>query len=217
MRARANKPTGINDARYLELNEFPTSGEPRGTPTADFAFLSTITPHSRWSEKLPHYTMAAMAVPVLKSLEECADFSKTVEPYIAQFYELPQRLAASGGSPHNLLALYKSANPLVSGFAFSLFLAAIFLLVSEFNRNWSQVDRMWSLLPTIYNAHFAVWTHLNELPTQRVDLVLFWSVLWSVCLLGLSLRLSRIVADRGCVQGSLDLQLLAERRLYRRL
>lgn len=135
-------------------------------------------------EAVAKHTMATMAIPVLKSLEECADFSKTVEPYIAQFYELPQRLIASGGSPHDLLTLYKSTNPLVSGFAFSLFLGCVFLVVSEFNRNYSQVDRMWSLLPTIYNAHFAVWTHLNELPTQRVDLVLFWSVLWSVCLLG---------------------------------
>lgn len=139
-----------------------------------------------------------MALPVLKSLEECADFSKTVEPYIAQFYELPQRLVASDGSPHGLLALYKSTNPLVSGFAFSLFLGCVFLVVSELNRNYSQVDRMWSLLPTIYNAHFAVWTHVNKLPTQRVDLILFWSVLWSVRLLGPFFPLGRLVADWSC-------------------
>ncbi|KAK6841395.1 hypothetical protein PG987_002255 [Apiospora arundinis] len=120
-----------------------------------------------------------MGLPLVQTLEECADYSKTVEPYLPQLYELPARLLKSATDPDALFALYKSTNPLVSGFAFSVFLGTIFLAVSEFNRNYSQVDRLWSLLPTIYNAHFAAWAHLNNLPTQRLDIILLWSAIWS--------------------------------------
>ncbi|ORY70160.1 uncharacterized protein BCR38DRAFT_333997 [Pseudomassariella vexata] len=120
-----------------------------------------------------------MALPLLKSLEECADFSQTVEPFVPQLYELPRELIERASSLDGLLDLYKHTNPLVSGFAYSLFLAVVFFVVSELNRNYSQVDRMWSLLPTIYNAHFAAWSHVNNLPSKRVDLVLLWSIIWS--------------------------------------
>ncbi|KAH6654347.1 hypothetical protein BKA67DRAFT_535673 [Truncatella angustata] len=120
-----------------------------------------------------------MAIPHFISLEACAEWSKTVEPFLPQLYELPRRLLDNITNPHSLLELYKQTNPLVSGFAFSLFLGAVFLVVAEVNRNWSQVDRMWSLLPTIYNAHFKVWADLNHLNTQRLNLILFWSTIWS--------------------------------------
>lgn len=121
-----------------------------------------------------------MALPSLKTLEDCAEYSKVVEPYLPQLYELPwQAYDAATSSDASLLDLYKNTNPLISGFSFSVLLGAVFLVVSEINRNYSQVDRMWSLLPTVYNAHFALWSRLNNLPTQRVDLILLWSVVWS--------------------------------------
>lgn len=124
-----------------------------------------------------------MALPSLKTLQDCAEYSKVVEPYLQQLYDLPQGVYhAARGSHTSLLELYVKTNPLVSGFSFSLLLGSIFLVVSEVNRNYSQVDRMWSLLPTVYNAHFSIWARLNNLPSQRVDLVLLWSTLWSVCL-----------------------------------
>jgi hypothetical protein len=36
-----------------------------------------------------------MALPVIKSLSDCADFSKTVEPYLPQLYTLANDVAAS--------------------------------------------------------------------------------------------------------------------------
>ncbi|KAI5926575.1 hypothetical protein F4810DRAFT_545012 [Camillea tinctor] len=120
-----------------------------------------------------------MALPSLQSLEDCAEYSKAVESFLPQLYELPWKVVDAVSNRDSLLDLYASTNPLISGFAFSLFLGAIFLAVSEFNRNYSQVDRMWSLLPTIYNAHFAAWSHLNNLSSQRLDLVLLWSLAWS--------------------------------------
>lgn len=56
----------------------------------------------------------------------------------------------------------------------------IFLLVTEINKNYSQVDRVWSILPTVYHAHWAIWARMNGLPTQRVDNVLAFSVVWSL-------------------------------------
>ncbi|KAF2972131.1 hypothetical protein GQX73_g1484 [Xylaria multiplex] len=120
-----------------------------------------------------------MALPVLKSLEDCADYSKVIEPFLSQLYELPSNVLSTVTSGGSLLSLYANTNPLVSGFAFSIFLGGIFWVASEANRNYSQVDRLWSLLPAFYIAHFSAWTHLNDLPSQRVDLVLFWSVIWS--------------------------------------
>jgi steroid 5-alpha reductase family enzyme len=121
-----------------------------------------------------------MALPVVKSLAECADFSKTVLPYVSQLNDLPQQLIQSYNNPVELQTIYLATNPLISAFAFSLFLAPVFLIVSEINKNYSQVDRCWSILPTIYNAHFAAYAHLSGLETQRLDNLIAFSVVWSV-------------------------------------
>ncbi|KAI1500687.1 hypothetical protein F5X99DRAFT_228570 [Biscogniauxia marginata] len=120
-----------------------------------------------------------MALSSLQSLEDCAEYSKVVEPFLPQLYELPWKVAGAVSNRDSLLDLYTSTNPLISGLAFSIFLGAVCLVVSEINRNYSQIDRLWSLLPTIYNAQFAAWSHLNKLPSQRLHLVLLWSTVWS--------------------------------------
>ena len=84
-----------------------------------------------------------MALPTLNSLEECAEYAKVVEPFLPQLYELPRALQYTITSPDaSLLQLYKETNPLVSGFSFSILLGAFFLVLSELNRNYSQVDRL---------------------------------------------------------------------------
>jgi steroid 5-alpha reductase family enzyme len=121
-----------------------------------------------------------MTLPALISLEECSDFAKTVEPFIPQLYELPKKLLDTVQTGGSLLDLYKTTNPLISGFALSIVLGAVFLVVAEINRNYSQVDRCWSLLPTIYIGHFDIWARLTGVPHQRIDIVLLFSTLWSV-------------------------------------
>jgi hypothetical protein len=121
-----------------------------------------------------------MALPVVKSVYECSDLSKTVLPYVSQLYDLPQQLLQSYSNPVELRNIYLATNPLISAFAFSLFLSPLFLVVSEINKNYSQVDRCWSILPTIYNAHFVLYAHLSGLPTQRLDNLLAVSTVWSV-------------------------------------
>jgi len=120
------------------------------------------------------------ALPLVKTLADCADFSKTVAPFVDQLTGLPQAILDTGFTLDGLKTLYMSTNPLISAFAFSLAITPIFLIVAEINKNYSQVDRCWSILPTIYNTHYAIWARLNGLPTQRVDNVLAFSVCWSV-------------------------------------
>jgi hypothetical protein len=123
---------------------------------------------------------AGVAMPIIKTLTDCASYSTTVEPYVPQLYALPEQILANIGDLEALKNIYASTNPIISGFAFSLALFPIFLVVSEVNRNWSQVDRVWSILPTLYHIHYAVWARMNGLETQRVDNVMAFSVLWSI-------------------------------------
>ncbi|KAK4106615.1 DUF1295-domain-containing protein [Parathielavia hyrcaniae] len=121
-----------------------------------------------------------MALPNLHALEDCADFTKVVQPFIPQFYDLPARLLDVFAGRENFLQLYAETNPLISGFALSLALGAVFLVVAEINRNYSQVDRCWSLLPTLYIAHFDAWARLHGMPSQRIDAALIFSTIWSI-------------------------------------
>jgi steroid 5-alpha reductase family enzyme len=121
-----------------------------------------------------------MALPTLTTLKDCADFTLTVRPYIGQLTVLPQQLLQSWSNPQELKEIYMATNPLISAFAMSLFLSPIFLIISEINKNYSQVDRAWSLLPTMYNLHFVVYAHMAGLPTQRMDTMLAFSAVWSV-------------------------------------
>ena len=124
-----------------------------------------------------------MGLPILRSVKECGDFALTVEPFIPELYALPQLLLNNISSPAALKQLYIETNPLVSGFAASIFLGFVFLVVSEVNRNYSQVDRFWSILPNLYNVHMAVWAFLAGLPYSRLALVALFSTVWSVRLL----------------------------------
>ena len=120
----------------------------------------------------------AVALPAVKSLPDCADFFKTVTPFLPQLYDLPQRIFANINDLQALQHVYLSTNPLVTALAFALFVTPIVLIVAEVNRNYSQVDRLWSFLPVIYNCHYALWAHLAGLPTQRLNHVMAVSVLW---------------------------------------
>jgi len=118
------------------------------------------------------------ALPAVKSLPECADFAKTVLPYLPQLYDLPQKIFDNINNLEALQNLYLSTNPLVTALGFSLFLTPVVFIVAEVNKNYSQVDRLWSLLPVIYNSHYALWAHLAGLPTQRLDHVMAVTILW---------------------------------------
>ena len=121
-----------------------------------------------------------MALPLIRSIADCTDYSKTILPYTSQLYDLPQQIFDNITNLQALKVLYVSTNPLIFAFVFSLFLFPVFLVVSEVNRNYSQVDRCWSILPTIYNAHYAAYAHATGLSTRRLDVLLLLSTFWSV-------------------------------------
>ncbi|KAK6585557.1 hypothetical protein PZA11_002284 [Diplocarpon coronariae] len=121
-----------------------------------------------------------MALPVINSIVDCSSLEKTVYPYIPQLYDLPQQILQTYDNSTGLKNLYLNTNPLVSAFAFSLFLAPLVLIISEINRNYSQIDRLWSILPTLYNAHYTIYAHMSGLDTQRLDNLIAFSVVWSL-------------------------------------
>jgi hypothetical protein len=121
-----------------------------------------------------------MALPVVKSAVDCSDFTNTVLPYIYQLKEFPQAVFESISDPAALRQIYLDTNPLISAFAFTLFISSTVLIVSEVNKNYSQVDRCWSILPTIYNAHYTLYAHMLGLETKRLDMLLTASAIWSV-------------------------------------
>jgi steroid 5-alpha reductase family enzyme len=127
---------------------------------------------------LPNTTPGSL--PLITSIADCADFSKTVEAYIPQLYTFPNAFANAIGDANALKHLYLTTNPMISSTVFSIATFPIFFIVSEINKNYSQVDRVWSILPTIYHIHYSIWAHMNGLPTSRVDNVLAFSVLWSI-------------------------------------
>ena len=124
-------------------------------------------------------TYTDMALPLVKTLPDCVDYFKTVEPFLPQFYNLPYQVAAHITDLQALKDLYVNTNPLMSSLAFAtMFVTPIVLAVSEINRNYSQVDRIWSILPALYNVHYAVWAHLNGLPMMKLDHIMAVSIIW---------------------------------------
>ncbi|RSM13650.1 hypothetical protein CEP52_001848 [Fusarium oligoseptatum] len=61
-----------------------------------------------------------MAFPFLKSIEDCGDYAKTVEPFIPQLYALPGQILDNIADPSGLRQLYIDTNPLISAFAASV-------------------------------------------------------------------------------------------------
>jgi steroid 5-alpha reductase family enzyme len=119
------------------------------------------------------------ALPLVRTLPECADFSKTVQPFLPQLYELPHKVAAHMTDLQALQDIYLTTNPLITALGIAtFFLTPAVLAVSELNKNYSQVDRLWSIIPAFYNVHYAIWARLNGLPTYRLDHVLAVSVIW---------------------------------------
>lgn len=122
----------------------------------------------------------AVPLPQVQSLADCASFSHTLSPFLWELSALPGRLLDAGTDLTSWKEVYLTTNPFIAALAFAIFLCPIFLVTSEVNRNWSQVDRLWSILPAVYNVHFAVWARQNGLSTQKLDTIAIISVIWSV-------------------------------------
>lgn len=158
--------------------------------------------------------MASLPLPRVESLVDLTSFELTVLPYLSQLQWLPDSLREAGTDVYSLRALYLATNPLISALAFGGVLAGLFFIAAEINRNYSQVDRFWSILPALYNVHFALWARLSGIQTHTLDTIAAISVLWSVSWIFLRVSAG---ANLRCDVGSLDFQLLAQRRIFDRL
>lgn len=139
-----------------------------------------LTPLPKSSPTLSLNMAALPGVPAIKALSHSANFTITAQPYLTQLEGLPVALyQAATTSSQALLNLYSDTNPLLLAFAFSLFAGAVFLVVSEINKNYSQVDRMWSILPFVYVLHYDIWARRNGIPNARNDLATLCIALWS--------------------------------------
>jgi steroid 5-alpha reductase family enzyme len=120
-----------------------------------------------------------MALPEIKTLQDCADFSKVVAPFIPDLFALPSRVRATGLDGAALAQLYAETNPLVTAAAASVVLGFVFWATSEVNRNYSQVDRAWSVLPALYVGHLSLWARAAGRPHDRIDVVAVFAGVWA--------------------------------------
>lgn len=75
---------------------------------------------------------------------------------------------------------YKQTNPLATSILFSVGLSVFTLILSEITRNFSQVDRLWSILPAVYVCHYAYWSRINDMQCDRADTAAVIAVAWSL-------------------------------------
>lgn len=129
----------------------------------------------------------SLPLPPVQSLADCASFEQTVLPFIPQLRLLPAALQEAGRDVVALKQVYLATNPLVTSLALCVALAGFFLVFSEITRNHSQVDRCWSLLPAVYNVHYAVWARMVGIKSESLDTIAAITVIWSVCRIVLSL------------------------------
>ncbi len=76
-----------------------------------------------------------------------------------------------------MIELYKATDPLVTAIALSLGFAAVCWLLSILTREYSWVDRLWSITPMIYSVHFAAYAGFHD---ARLNLMAALVVLWGV-------------------------------------
>ena len=75
------------------------------------------------------------------------------------------------------VALYQATDPLVTAFWASLGFAALCWVLSVFTREYSWVDRLWSITPVIYAVHFAAYVGFTD---ARLNLMAALVTLWGV-------------------------------------
>lgn len=122
----------------------------------------------------------ALPLPHVEFVKDCASFTRTVLPLLPQLQTLPTRLNETGSNLDALKELYLTTNPLVTATAFCISLATFFFVFSELVRNHSQVDRFWSILPAVYNGHFAIWARMVGVESQFLNTIAILTCLWSV-------------------------------------
>ncbi|ORY82042.1 hypothetical protein BCR37DRAFT_347844 [Protomyces lactucae-debilis] len=131
-------------------------------------------------------------MPLLYALSDAASFNTTVRPFLKPDLLNLEDVVFSAGS---LWRFYLECNPAVFAFLLCIFNAVLVYTVSEVSRNYSQVDRLWSILPTTYQLHFVIrgyftGTGKHGLLAPRIWIMFLLEFIWTV-------RLTRNYARKG--------------------
>ncbi|KAK6356979.1 hypothetical protein TWF718_001312 [Orbilia javanica] len=117
------------------------------------------------------------AIPSFSNILEIAQSSPNVLQLLQGAINGVQQVAAG---ELDFFTFYKQTDPLATTALFSIILSVFVFILSEITRNFSQVDRLWSILPAVYIVHYSVWANINNLRTDRVDTVAVVSIIWSI-------------------------------------
>lgn len=88
----------------------------------------------------------------------------------------------SNWNPYDILPLYLEIDLVTLCIILMLFFSALCLILSLITNNYSHVDRLWSIVPSIYVFHFTVYPFLirqEAIPTRQIvmqGLSLLWSL-----------------------------------------
>jgi len=75
---------------------------------------------------------------------------------------------------------YCSSDPLQVVLGVASVLSFVVFVVAEVNHNYSQVDRLWPILPTFYAMHFTLWAMLNDRRVPTLYLATLAILVWCV-------------------------------------
>ncbi|CCG83210.1 Steroid oxidoreductase superfamily protein [Taphrina deformans PYCC 5710] len=125
--------------------------------------------------------MAFPGLPVLYDVQDAADWTKTIAPFIGQFWEI-ERVFYGELSPWRY---FVTTNPIVSWIHLFLFWVTLSFTLSLVTGNYSWVDRFWSIIPTSYTTLLFVrgyfsGSDINGLLHARFVIVWGMQCLWSV-------------------------------------
>ncbi|RUP44816.1 hypothetical protein BC936DRAFT_148975 [Jimgerdemannia flammicorona] len=95
----------------------------------------------------------------LQQLHDLASFAVPADILVAFYQNDLSRLIVNVTA--NPTSFYRAADPLVSGTVIVAAVSFACWFVSVLARNYSQVDRLWSILPPFYIWHFALHDYLN--------------------------------------------------------
>ncbi|OZJ05780.1 hypothetical protein BZG36_01290 [Bifiguratus adelaidae] len=108
-----------------------------------------------------------------------ATTSNTIAHY--RVIALPKLADVQLSSVQDVVAFYRSSDPFIIGLACVAFLSFTTWFMSILTGNYSQVDRIWSLLPPFYSWHFTLHDCMNSRdgqPNVRLVLVSTLMTLW---------------------------------------
>ncbi|GAN10504.1 DUF1295 domain protein [Mucor ambiguus] len=112
-------------------------------------------------ESIIHWlTHAGPYFPQGATWEHARNILQTYFRNITSLSAISSFVSSSLKDPSQLITLYKETDPLESSLYFSSALTIVHYIMSEITKNYSQVDKAWSILPGLYAWHYTIHDYL---------------------------------------------------------